>query len=254
MKFWSWMLETHGKTSVKPLKLGLCPSHLPLPSLYREASTCFRCVWDAWNPTTHLKLTSVMALCMWQSLKPSCTCCQVFRGSNKFQIYFILCWDKTIEQLSHNWKNRSHPDLVLGNLYGHDWARGWTRELQRSLPISTILWFCELLKTTPCQLIWSHFRKATGSRKLGRTPLALAQLQHHIKGYYIELCGLCTGRHTGKLLSPRFWPLQRIQKPSELPHSSSLHACTLEVWLHVWLCSTTTQVLITVTLLHIQPW
>lgn len=131
-------------------------------------------------------------------------------------------------------------------------------DLQGSLPISTILWFCEVLKTTTCQLIWSHIRKATGSRKLDRTPLASAQEQNHIKCYYTEvgteLCLLCIGKGTRKLLSPWFWPLQRIQKPSEWPHSSSLHASTPEVWLHVWLCSIKTQVLITVTLLCIQPW
>lgn len=99
-------------------------------------------------------------------------------------------------------------------------------DLQRFLPISTILRFCEVLKATTCQLIWSHIRKAAGSRKLDRTPLALALLQNHIKCYYTEvgteLCLLCTGRGTRKLLSPWFWPLQRIQKPSYLPHSSSL--------------------------------
>lgn len=167
-------------------------------------------------------------------------------GSNKFQIYFIHCWDKTravVTQLEKQKSSEHGPGQPVWPWLSRGLDQMTSRGPFQSQP------YCEVLKTTTCQLIWSRIRKATGSRKLDRTPLASAQEQNHIKCYYTEvgteLCLLCIGRGTRKLLSPWFWPLQRIQKPSESPHSSSLHASTPEVWLHVWLCSIKTQVLIT---------
>lgn len=133
-------------------------------------------------------------------------------GSNKFQIYFIHCWDKTravVTQLEKQKSSEHGPGQPVWPWLSRGLDQMTSRGPFQSQP------YCEVLRTTTCQLIWSRIRKATGSRKLDRTPLASAQEQNHIKCYYTEvgteLCLLCIGRGTRKLLSPWFWPLQRTR-------------------------------------------